>query len=177
MPTIDQAKDMAKRLRAALAERAIDIPHAMSLELVAAELGHRDWNTAAATLSPSPAGALSFQQVIPILRIFDVAKAREFYCGLLGFAVKMEHRFEPDLPLYMAVERAGLELHLSEHHGDGSPGATAFVWMDGIEEYQAELIARKYGYGRPGVVRQPWGDQMEVHDPFGNRIRFCQKPG
>jgi len=55
MPTIDQAKGMAKRLRAALAERAIDISHATSLELIAAELGCRDWNTATATLSPSAA--------------------------------------------------------------------------------------------------------------------------
>ncbi|GGO98268.1 glyoxalase superfamily protein [Stakelama pacifica] len=175
MPTIDQAKVMAKRLRSALAAREIEIPHALSLELIAAELGHRDWNTAAATLSPSTTGSMSFRQTIPILRIFDVAKAREFYCDFLGFVVTMEHRFEPRMPLYMGVERAGLELHLSEHHGDASPGSTAFVWMKGIKLFHAELISKQYGYGRPGVVRQPWGQQMEVHDPFGNRIRFCQK--
>ncbi len=174
MPTIDQAKGMAKRLRLALAERAVDITHSESLEIVAAELGHRDWNTAAAKLQPSPSDGISFHQAIPILRIFDVAKAREFYCDFLGFAVTMEHRYEPNLPLYMAVERSGLELHLSEHHGDASPGSTAFVWMVGVRAFNAELISKHYGYGRPGIVREPWGDQMEVHDPFGNRIRFCQ---
>jgi catechol 2,3-dioxygenase-like lactoylglutathione lyase family enzyme len=175
MPTIDQAKGMAKRLRIALAEREIEISHAVSLELIAAELGHRDWNTAAADLSPPEASGISFRETIPILRIFDVAKAREFYCEFLGFSVAMEHRFEPDLPLYMAVKRAGIELHLSEHHGDSSPGSTTFVWMDDINSLHAELIAKHYGYGRPGIVRQPWGRQMEVHDPFGNRVRFCQK--
>ena len=55
MPTIDQAKGMAKRLRSALAMRSIEIPHAVSLELVAAELGHRDWNTAAVKLQPAAA--------------------------------------------------------------------------------------------------------------------------
>ena len=175
MTTIEQAKGMAKRLRSALAGRNIEIPHAVSLELVAAELGHHDWNTAAAKLSPPGGSAISFRQTIPILRIFDVSKAREFYCDFLGFSVTMEHRFEPDLPLYMAVERAGLELHLSEHHGDASPGSTAFVWMDEINAFHVELAAKQYGYGRPGVVHQPWGQQMEVHDPFGNRIRFCQK--
>ena len=119
--------------------------------------------------------AISLQSAIPILRIFDVPKAREFYCGFLGFAVTMEHRHAPDLPVYMAVERSGLELHLSEHHGDASPGSTVFVWMSGIEGFHAELTAKRYAYGRPGLTRQPWGDQMEVHDPFGNRIRFCQK--
>lgn len=175
MPTIDQAKAMAKRLRSALAEREIELAQAVSLELVAAELGYRDWNTAAAKLSPSDASGINFRQTIPILRIFNVAKAREFYCDFLGFAVTMEHRFEPELPLYMAVERAGLELHLSEHHGDASPGSTVFVWMDKIRSFHSEVIAKQYGYGRPGMVRQPWGQQMEVHDPFGNRIRFCQK--
>lgn len=175
MPTIDQAKGMAKRLRSALAERYVDITHSTSLELIAAELGHQDWNTAAAKLQPNSADGISFHQTIPILRIFEVAKAREFYCDFLGFVVKMEHRFEPGLPLYMGVERAGVELHLSEHHGDASPGSTAFIWMDGIKAFHAELTAKEYGYGRPGVVRQPWGQQMEVHDPFGNRIRFCQR--
>ena len=175
MPTIDQAKGMAKRLRSALAERTIDIPHSTSLELVAAQLGHRDWNTAAATLAPSPQDGVLFERAIPILRIFDEAKAREFYCDFLGFAVTMEHRYEPDLPLYLGIERAGLTLHLSEHHGDASPGSTSFVWMTGIRMFHADLLSKKYGYGRPGIKRQPWGDQMEVHDPFGNRIRFCQK--
>jgi hypothetical protein len=40
-------------------------------------------------------------QTIPILRIFDEAKAREFYLGYLGFQVDWEHRFEPGMPLYM----------------------------------------------------------------------------
>ena len=175
MPTIDQAKGMAKRLRSALAERAVDITHSISLELIAAELGHQDWNTAAAKLQPTPPDGVSFQQAIPILRIFDVVKAQEFYCDFLGFVVTMEHRHEPDLPLYISVERSGLELHLSEHHGDASPGSTAFVWIVGVRAFHAELISKQYGYGRPGIIRQPWGDQMEVHDPFGNRIRFCQK--
>ena len=39
---------------------------------------------------------ISFSQVIPILRIFDIAKADEFYLGFLGFSVDFDHRFEPD---------------------------------------------------------------------------------
>jgi catechol 2,3-dioxygenase-like lactoylglutathione lyase family enzyme len=127
------------------------------------------------TTEATSISGVTFQKPIPILRIFDVAKAREFYCDFLGFTVTMEHRFEPDLPLYMAVERDGLEFHLSEHHGDASPGSTTFVWMTDIAAYHAELTSTNYRYGRPGIDRLPWGDQMEVHDPFGNRIRFCEK--
>lgn len=31
-------------------------------------------------------------ETVPLLRIFDVAKAREFYVGVLGFTVDREHR-------------------------------------------------------------------------------------
>lgn len=32
-------------------------------------------------------------QAIPMFRIFDVAKAKEFYCDFLGFTADWEHRF------------------------------------------------------------------------------------
>lgn len=120
---------------------------------------------------------IALLSAIPILRIFDEAKAREFYCGFLGFAVAFEHRFEPGLPLYMEVARSGIRLHLSEHHGDASPGSTVFVPMQGIRAFQAELLATNYRYNRPGLETLPWGLQVTVHDPFGNRIRFCERPG
>ena len=66
--------------------------------------------------------AIDFVKVIPLLRIFSVEKAQEFYIGYLGFKVDWEHRFEPSLPLYMQVARNGLSLHLTEHHGDCTPG-------------------------------------------------------
>ena len=34
---------------------------------------------------------ISFNSVIPILRIFDIAKADEFYLGFLGFSVLQAH--------------------------------------------------------------------------------------
>ena len=41
-----------------------------------------------------------FNTVVPILRIFDVPKAEEFYQGFLGASVDWDHRFEPGSPLY-----------------------------------------------------------------------------
>src|ERR1700721_881756 len=66
---------------------------------------------------------ISFNSVIPILRIFDVAKADEFYLGFLGFSIDWDHRFDLEAPLYRQVSRDGLVLHLSENHGDGTRGA------------------------------------------------------
>jgi hypothetical protein len=36
----------------------------------------------------------------------------------------------------------------------------------------AELTARAYGNARPAIVTQPWGRDMPVTDPFGNRLIF-----
>jgi catechol 2,3-dioxygenase-like lactoylglutathione lyase family enzyme len=121
------------------------------------------------------APAIQFTQTIPILRIFDVQKAKEFYVEYLGFSIDWEHRFEPGLPLYMQISRDGLVLHLSEHHGDACPGSTVYVWMNGIDNLHEELHAKNYGYLRPGVVSQPWARVMELTDPFGNRLRLGER--
>ena len=108
----------------------------------------------------------------PVLRIFDEAKAKEFYVGFLGFQVDWEHRFEPSLPLYLQVSRGACVLHLSEHHGDASPGAGLRIATEGLEDFQRELIAKGYKYARPGIEEMPWGRDMTVRDPFGNRLTF-----
>lgn len=177
MFSIEQAKQMARQLRASLEERHQSLSQSTALELVARQLGYKDWNTASAMLPEAdtqPASTVTFDKPIPILRMFDEAKAREFYLDFLGFSVEFEHRFEADLPLYLGISRDGLQLHLSEHHGDASPGSTVFVPMHNIERLRDELLAKRYGYGRPQIVQQGWGQVLEVYDPFGNRIRFCQ---
>jgi uncharacterized glyoxalase superfamily protein PhnB len=114
----------------------------------------------------------------PILRIFSVEKAREFYLGFLGFTLDWEHRFEEGLPLYAQVSRSGLVLHLSEHHGDACPGSTVFVRMQGIEAFHRELSARRYPHARPALQDAPWNARiLEVTDPFGNRLRFSEAKG
>jgi catechol 2,3-dioxygenase-like lactoylglutathione lyase family enzyme len=111
---------------------------------------------------------------VPVLRMFCEDKAREFYVDFLGFSVDWEHRFEADLPLYMQVRRDGLLLHLTGHHSDATPGSTVFVPVLGIDEFCRDLNAKRYGNSRPGIVEQGWGKVMEIADPFGNRIRFCE---
>lgn len=119
--------------------------------------------------------AIEFQSVTPILRIFDIAKADEFYLEYLGFKVDWDHRFDDNAPLYRQVSRGGLVLHLSEHHGDGSPGVHVRVTMKGLEAYHGELQAKAYRYLKPGIEEGPTGGQeLAVMDPFGNRITFCQ---
>ena len=60
-------------------------------------------------------------RTVPILRIFSVEKAKEFYVDYLGFTIDWEHRFSDGDPLYMQVSLGTLVIHLSEHHGDACP--------------------------------------------------------
>jgi len=115
-------------------------------------------------------------QVIPVLRIFDEAKAREFYVDWLGFVIDWEHRFEENTPLFMQVKRGDVILWLSEHHGDACPGAKVFIECPGIESYHRELLDKKYKYNRPGLETEEWDAKtVTVHDPFGNRLVFFER--
>jgi len=120
---------------------------------------------------------MRLSETTPILRIFDVAKAREFYVDFLGFAVDWEHRFDDEAPLYMRVSRDDCVLHLSEHHGDSTPGSAAMVETTGIDDLEKELIERDYAYNRPHVEEASWGGRvLSVVDPFGNRLTFAESP-
>jgi catechol 2,3-dioxygenase-like lactoylglutathione lyase family enzyme len=119
---------------------------------------------------------MGFMKTTPILRIFDEGKAKEFYVEYLGFKVDWEHRFEPGLPLYLQVSRDGCVLHLSEHHGDCSPGAAIRIETAELDEFHAELRSKDYKYARPGIQEMSWGTRdMSVQDPFGNRLTFTSR--
>lgn len=119
---------------------------------------------------------MKIEKVIPILRIFDETKAIEFYIGWLGFTIDWQHRYDDNAPLYMQISKDGLVLHLSEHHGDATPGAKIFIECSGVRELQKELNEKKYKYNRPGLVQEPWNAiSVTVVDPFMNRIAFNER--
>ncbi|AHH15221.1 glyoxalase-like domain-containing protein [Nocardia nova SH22a] len=118
---------------------------------------------------------IGFAAPIPVLRIYDVDKAYEFYRDFLGFEIEWEHRFGPDFPLYVQISRSHARLHLSAHHGDGTPGSVVWTAVDGIDGWQAELAARDYPFAKPGTPEDgPGGRGFQVIDPFGNVLRFAQ---
>ena len=172
------AKAMAKTLESALAARNVDLSHSAALEIVAGQFGFKDWNTLSARIATEQRtddSGIAIKPAIPILRIFWPEKALEFYRDYLGFRVDWEHRFGEGFPIYMQLSRSDALLHLSEHHGDATPGSTCFVRVTGIEAYHRELDAKGYSDMRPGVEKVDWGLEMTVIDPFGNRLRFCEQ--
>ena len=176
MPTTNEAKRMARALRDALVARNVTVTHSDALELVAKSLDYADWNTLAAKTEPlsTGAGAVRLEDAIPILRMFDVEKTKAFYVDLLGFQLDFEHRFEAGFPLYMQVSRGRLKLHLSEHHGDATPGSAVFVEMTGLDAFRAEIAKR----GSHAAIEEgpvPGMRVLQLWDPVSNRLRFAER--
>lgn len=111
---------------------------------------------------------------VPVLRMFDEGKAREFYLDFLGFTVDWEHRFEPETPLYMQIRNGDCVIQLSEHFGDATPGSSMRIPMTGLDAFVAELNAKRYKNARPGIQEQPWARDCMIGDPFGNKLIFWE---
>ncbi|MBS0385387.1 MAG: VOC family protein, partial [Proteobacteria bacterium] len=68
-----------------------------------------------------------------------------------------------------------VKIHLSDHHGDASPGVTIGVQLSGVRAVHADLIGKNYKYNRPSLEEMPYGATvMNAVDPFGNRLRFTE---
>lgn len=116
--------------------------------------------------------------ITPIFRIFDYDKAIEFYVNWLGFEIDWEH-VPANAPIYMQISKDELVLHLSEHHGDATPGSKAFInGFEDLKGYHQLLTDKNYKFNKPGLETAPWEEDaysMEVIDPFGNRLLFDGK--
>jgi hypothetical protein len=116
--------------------------------------------------------------VKPILRIFDLERATAFYIDWLGFQIDWKHKLESS-PVYLQISFRDITLHLSEHHGDCSPGARVFLDnFQNLTTYHKELLGKEYMYNRPEIYA-PFYDEaaleMTVTDPFGNRLTFVER--
>ena len=96
-------------------------------------------------------------------------KAREFYTDFLGFSIDWEHTFDDHAPVYLQASRGGAVLHLSEHHGDASPGATARVIVDDVTGCTPSCTSATTATPSPGLEQMPWG-------PRGHGPRPVRQP-
>jgi len=117
---------------------------------------------------------MALHPAIPIFRMFDPDMARRFYVDWLRFSVMFEHRFSADAPLYLGLIRDGFQLHLTEHHGDTTPGTRIRVPVDDVMAFADEIGDHRYLFANPGrPERVSWGESnLTLTDPFCNRITF-----
>src|SRR5437764_11435694 len=107
-------------------------------------------------------------EVIPVLRVADAAAAVSWY-ERLGFTRQWEHRFEPGCPAFVSIARGQARLFLSEHRGDARPGTLVQLMVSDVDAVVAE-------FGRPDG-EPPYGCELELRDPDGNRVRISRQTG
>ncbi|WP_077618249.1 glyoxalase superfamily protein [Bacillus sinesaloumensis] len=114
--------------------------------------------------------------ITPIFRIFDMEKTLSFYIKYLGFKIDWKHQFEKNMPLYFQVSLNDAVLHLSEHHGDSSPGSAIRIKIKDLVNFHSSLSKKEYPYSNPAIEKTPWDTiELTVVDPFSNRITFYEE--
>ena len=93
--------------------------------------------------------------VTPVLRIFDEGKACAFYQNFLGYTVDWVHRYGDGFPLYTGISSGECRIHLTEHHGDATPGSAVRILTQDVRAYNQELLDTNYGDAKPGVETTP----------------------
>jgi catechol 2,3-dioxygenase-like lactoylglutathione lyase family enzyme len=105
---------------------------------------------------------------VPFLRVRDAEASADWY-RRLGFEVDWTHRFEPGLPLFVAIRNGPARLFLSEHEGDAVPRTLVYLYVDDADE-----LARTLGEQAEDT---PYGmRELELADPDGNRLRIGSPP-
>src|SRR6266496_48870 len=110
--------------------------------------------------------------MIPIHRIFDEGKAREFYVDFLGFKVDWEHRSSPAFPCTCRSPRTGASCTCP-----GTMATAVLVRRCGLSK-RPRRVPRRTGIEalrvRSTRNRTSAMDtrHMSVKDPFGNRLTF-----
>ena len=103
------------------------------------------------------------QEVIPILRVASVDRSVEWYAQL-GFHKEWEHRLGDDQLAFASIARGRGHIYLSEHEDDASPDTLVYIRHSQLDALAARL-------GAP-ITEVPWGRELKVEDPDGNRLRI-----
>jgi len=104
---------------------------------------------------------------IPILPMHHPEETLAWW-SRLGFAVEFEHRFAPDLPLYVGIVRGTAQVHLSQHRGDAQGPGLLYLWVDDVDS-----VAQEFGVD---IDCNDWGRDCQIVDPNGNRVRVGTAP-
>lgn len=105
------------------------------------------------------------EEVVPVLRVADAAKAVKWYTRL-GFVKEWEHQFEPNFPWFVCVARGNVRIYLSEHSGDAVPNTLIHLYVRDIDAVSKE-------FGVPVDEEGLAGRECDIEDPDGNRLRIA----
>lgn len=113
------------------------------------------------------------------IRIPDMARARAFYCGVLGFEVFSEDFFPPTVPLKKKGAIAlGLHQTAKKPTPADYPGTAQTVIALGTPDLAAAMkLLKERGVEFVSETPRsgPWGDAVAFKDPFGNTLQLVAR--
>ena len=134
----EQAKARARELRAERAARGNAISHSESLELVAAELGYRDWNTASARLSNEPDVPLQVGDEVAGRYLKQPFKGRVLSVREIGGGAAFEVTIRFDAPVDVVEFDSFSNLRTQVNVTVSAGGVSKFKTSDGVPHMVVE---------------------------------------
>ncbi|TFG71267.1 MAG: glyoxalase/bleomycin resistance/extradiol dioxygenase family protein [Flavobacteriales bacterium] len=114
-------------------------------------------------------------QIHPVLPVWDVLEALDFYVNRLGF--KIAFADDPKSPKYAGILRDGIEIHLQWHH--------AMEWEVAVDRPMLRIVTQhiealfeEFGdkevfHVQTALIKTAWGtEEFSFYDPFGNGLTF-----
>ena len=117
---------------------------------------------------------MNIRRTVPNLRSGDLAAAREFYAGFLGFDVAMD---EPGFTMFASPSNRTAQITLFDRRQPGQDAvigdATVSVEVDDVDAMHAEAVRRGLEIVYP-LTDEPWGiRRFFVRDPDGNVLNVA----
>lgn len=116
-------------------------------------------------------------QLMPMLEVESVDRARAFYVDALGFDHMMGVVGADGALDFLTVHKSGAKIMLMRPEGPAESKekqpASIYFEVDGVDEYHAQLKAK--GLSPTDPENMWWGDRVFIlSDPFGYRLWFYQ---
>jgi predicted lactoylglutathione lyase len=108
------------------------------------------------------------ENVIPILRVENLAASRHYYTDTLGFSVDW------DAGGMISVSRNGKPIMLCEGE-QGQPGTWLWIGVEDADVFFTEFVA-KGARIRNAPRNFSWVYEFAVEDPDGHVLRFGSEP-
>lgn len=114
---------------------------------------------------------MQVQRIVANLEAADVAAADDFYRGILGLDLLMDHGW---LRTYGSTAKMQVQVGIASQGGSDTPVPDLSIEVDDL----AETLRRVQATGTPleyGPVTEPWGvRRFYVRDPLGRLVNILQ---